>query len=74
MKIKHTRIFGHSRTSNMSRLVEKAQNNHYSTFDLYSSDTFEKSLEIFQQNIRDSFEDLENIQWQDENILLEIGK
>ena len=74
MKIKHTRVFGHSRISNMSRLVEKAQNNHYSTFDLYSNDTFEKSLEMFQQNIRDSFEDLENIKWQDENILLEISK
>jgi len=74
MKIKYTRVFGHNRTSNLSRLVEKAQNNHYSIFDLYSSDTFEKSLEMFQQNIRDSFDDLENIQWQDENILLEISK
>jgi ubiquinone/menaquinone biosynthesis C-methylase UbiE len=74
MKIKHTKVFGHNRTSNLNRLVEKAQNNHYSTFALYDNDEFEKSLEIFQQNIRDNFDDLENIQWQDENILLEISK
>jgi len=74
MRIDHTKVFGHNRTSNLSNLVEKAQNHHYSTFALYSDDTFEESLETFKQNIRDNFEDLEKIQWQDENILLQIGK
>jgi len=74
MKIDHTKVFGQHRTSNLSNLVEKARNKHYSTFSLYSDDTFEKSLEKFKQNIRNNFDDLEKIQWQDENILLEIGK
>lgn len=74
MRIEHTNVFGHNRTSSLSSLVKKAKNNHYSTFTLYSNDEFEKSLEKFKQNIRNNFEDVENIQWQDENILLEIGK
>jgi hypothetical protein len=41
---------------------------------LYSDETFEKSLEKFKQNIRNNFDDLEKIPWQDENLLLEISK
>ena len=74
MKIVNTRVFGHDRTSNLSSLVKKAKSNHYSTFALYDKDEFKKSSETFEQNIRDNFEDLENIRWQDENILLEISK
>ena len=74
MKINHTKVFGHHRTSSLSNLVEKAQNHHYSTFTLYDDDMFEESLETFKHNIRDNFEDLGKIQWQDENILLQIGK
>ena len=74
MKIVDTRVFGHDRTSNLSSLIKKAKSNHYSTFALYEKDEFEKSFETFEQNIKDNFNDLENIQWQDENILLEISK
>jgi ubiquinone/menaquinone biosynthesis C-methylase UbiE len=74
MKIDHTKVFGHNRTSDLNSLVNKAKNNHYSTFTLYSKDEFGKSLEKFKQNIRNNFDDLEKIQWQDENILLEISK
>jgi len=58
----------------MSNLVEKARNHHYSTFALYSEDTFEESMQTFMQNIRNNLDDLEEIKWQDENILLEIRK
>jgi hypothetical protein len=61
-------------TSNLSNLVEKARNKHYSTFTLYSDDIFEESLETFNQNIRNNFDDLEKIQRRDENILLQIRK
>ena len=72
MKIHSTKVFGYHRTSSLNNLVENARNNHYSTFALYSEDTFQKSLQTFQQNIRNNFDDLEEIKWQDENILLEI--
>ncbi len=74
MKIVQTNVFGHSRTSSLEDLVDKAKNNHYSTFDLYSKSEFKKSLDIFKQNLLDNFDDLENIQWQDENIFIEISK
>ena len=74
MKIHSTRVFGHSRTSSLDRLVHQAKNKHYSTFDLYDKETFDESLEIFQQNIKKNFDDLEQIKWHDENILIEIKK
>ena len=74
MEIQSTRVFGHNRTSSLSRLVTKAENNHYSTFALYDKETFQESLGTFQQNIKDNFDDLEKIKWIDENVLLEIRK
>jgi ubiquinone/menaquinone biosynthesis C-methylase UbiE len=74
MKIDNSKVFGHQRTASLTSLVEKAQNKHYSNFELYSDETFEKSLEKFKQNIRNNFDDLEKIPWQDENLLLEISK
>ena len=74
MQIHSTRVFGHHRTSSLSRLVTQAESNHYSTFALYDNETFQKSLKTFQQNIRDNFDNLERIKWIDENILLEIKK
>jgi ubiquinone/menaquinone biosynthesis C-methylase UbiE len=74
MRIHSTRVFGHHRTSSLSRLVTQAENNHYSTFALYDNEVFEESLKTFQQNIKDNFDDLEQIKWIDENILLEIRK
>ena len=74
MKIHSTRVFGHHRTSSLSRLVTQAESNHYSTFALYSKETFQESLKTFQQNIKKKFDDLEQIKWIDENILLEIRK
>ncbi len=59
---------------NMKREIAVSEEEGYSTFTLYSDDTFEESLETFKQNIRNNFDDLEKIQWQDENILLQIRK
>ena len=74
MNIHSTKVFGHSRTSSLDRLVHQAKNNHYSTFALYEKETFNESLEAFQQNIKKNFDDLEKIKWTDENILIEIRK
>ncbi len=74
MGINSIKVFVHHRSSSLGRLVEQAQNHHYSTFSLYSNDAFEESLEEFQKNIKSNFQDTDNIKWQDENILLEIRK
>jgi ubiquinone/menaquinone biosynthesis C-methylase UbiE len=74
IQIHSTKVFGHDRTSSLSRLITQAESNHYSTFALYDKETFSESLEKFQQNIKDNFDDLEQIKWTDENILIEIRK
>ncbi len=74
LNIHSTRVFGYSRTASLGRLVHQAQHNHYSTFALYEKETFDESLKIFQQNIMNNFDDLEQIKWHDENILIEIRK
>ena len=74
MNIHSTRVFGYSRISSLDRLVHQAKNNHYSTFALYDKQTFDESLEIFQQNITKNFDDLAQINWHDENIMIEIRK
>jgi len=74
MNVKSTRVFRHVRNFTLDRLVHQAKNKHYSTFDLYDEDTFDESINIFQKNIRKNFNDLEQVTWHDENILLEIEK
>ena len=59
---------------NEIKLNSHDMHTHYSTFTPYDKETFDESLETFQQNIKDNFEDLEQITWHDENILLEIRK
>jgi len=73
MKIHSAKVFGHHRASSLERLLEQAKNKHYSTFELYDG-TFGNYLDEFRKNIQKNYEDLDNITWQDENILLEIRK
>jgi ubiquinone/menaquinone biosynthesis C-methylase UbiE len=72
MSIHSTKTFEYSRTSSLDRLIHQAKNNHYSTFALYNEKSFDESLDTFQQNIKNNFDDLEQIRWTDENILIEI--
>ncbi len=72
LSIHSTKTFEYSRTSSLDRLVNQAENNHYSTFALYDKESFDHSLDKFKQNIKNNFDDLEQIQWTDENILIEI--
>jgi ubiquinone/menaquinone biosynthesis C-methylase UbiE len=72
MNIHFTKTFEYSRTSSLDKLIHQAENTHYSTFALYDEKTFDESLDTFQQNIKNNFDDLEKIQWTDENILIEI--
>ncbi len=73
MEIHSAKVFGHHRASSLERLLEQAKNKHYSTFELYDG-TFGNHLDEFRKNIQKNYEDLDNITWQDENILLEIRK
>ncbi len=73
MKIYSTNVFGYHSTSTLERLVEQARNKHYSTFEFYDG-TFGNYLDEFRKNILKNYEDMDNVTWQDENILIEIRK
>jgi ubiquinone/menaquinone biosynthesis C-methylase UbiE len=74
LKIESIEYFKYARFSSLDRLIEQAQNHHYSTFYLYTKKEFEQSSEKFKQNIQGKFRDLSKINWFDENILLVVRK
>ncbi|MHC4278077.1 MAG: class I SAM-dependent methyltransferase [Planctomycetota bacterium] len=74
MKLEAVEYFKYERKSDIGRLIEQAENHHYSTFDLYTKGKFSKSVEQFKQNLNRQFEDPQNIGWFDENILLVLRK
>jgi len=74
LKIESMQFFKYKRISTLSRLISLAKNQHYSTFFLYTNKEFKQALERFEQNIKHHFEDLKNITWFDENVLLVVGK
>jgi len=74
LKLQRTQTFKFNRKSSLERLNNQAKNHHYSTFELYSRNEFEIALNQFRDNLRDHFDDLNNIRWVDENILLVLKK
>ncbi len=61
-----------SRENSLQELVERAQTMHYSTFYLYESQEFERSLAEFRKNIRESYEDPDKINWSDEKTMYTV--
>ena len=74
LELEETEYFRYEREAGLSRLIERAQNHHYSTFSLYSRSEFERCCEEFEKNLRSCFSDLKNIRWSDQNILLVVKK
>lgn len=74
LRIESIEVFKYKRISTLNRLIGQAKRQHYSTFFLYTNKEFKQSLERFEQNIKRHFEDLRNISWFDENILLVVRK
>ena len=66
--------FRYARQSSLNRLVEQARSRHYSTFSLYGAEEFEEALEGFKGDVRGRFENLEAIDWYDENALVVVRK
>ena len=72
---KETRLYRQDeRVASLERLIEKAENHHYSTFWLYSEPEFAVALAEFRQNIRNHFSNPNQVRWLDEYLLLVIEK
>jgi len=74
LRLQKTRAFEFNRKSTLKRLSDQAKSHHYSTFDLYFRSEFKTALNQFHDNLRDRFDDPNNIRWIDENILYILQK
>jgi SAM-dependent methyltransferase len=63
-----------ARRVSLERLLDQARSKHYSTLSLYAKGEFEAALVAFEDNLRRRFDDLERIEWQDENVLLHLRR
>lgn len=74
LKIESIEYFKYPRRSSLDRLIEQAQNHHYSTFYLYTTNEFENAMRKFKITIQRIFKNANRVQWFDENILLVVRK
>jgi len=74
LKLRTVKDFKYERVATLERLIEKAENRHYSTFWFYSESEFAVALAEFRQNIRRYFSNPNQVRWLDEYLLLVIEK
>ena len=74
LTIQAIEFFKYERVYSFDQLLERVRHHHYSTFCLYSKSEFTEALQQFKRNLRQHFDDLENIRWIDENVLLVARK
>jgi ubiquinone/menaquinone biosynthesis C-methylase UbiE len=67
-------FFAYSRMAALEQLLERARSHHYSTFSLYSPEELGEALKGFSSNIKNEFEDPQQVRWFDENVLFIIRK
>ncbi len=67
-------FFAFNRLAALEELLERAKSHHYSTFSLYSPEELEEGLKGFSLNIKNQFEDPQQVRWFDENVLFIIRK
>ncbi len=72
LELMEMKTFTLSRENSLKELTERAQSKHYSTFYLYGSQEFERSLTEFRKNIRESYKDPGKIKWSDEKTMYTV--
>ena len=70
LRLETAKLFKYRRNETMGQLAEKVKAKHYSTFALYQDDELDEALKIFQESLKGQFQDTNQIEWFDENILL----
>ncbi len=72
LELMEKKTFTLARENSLEELTERAQSKHYSTFYLYESQEFERSLAEFRKNIKESYEDPGKIKWSDEKTMYTV--
>ena len=70
LRLEAIHFFKFKRTLSLKELLSQAEKKHYSTFSLYTEVEFDKALKRFEENIMRNLEDIEHVQWNDENIMI----
>ena len=74
LSLETVRPFKYKRLCTLERLVEQVITRHYSTFSLYEENELDGAVETFQENIKKEFQNMNEIEWCDENILLVLRR
>jgi ubiquinone/menaquinone biosynthesis C-methylase UbiE len=74
LELIEAKSFRFPRASSLERLIEQARNRHYSTFSLFSEAEFDSACQTFEGSVRAAFDDPAKVTWDDQNILLRIGR
>ena len=74
LELESIEYFKYKRIAKLEWLKTQAVNHHYSTFYLYDEKEFIDSLDKFQESIKHHYKDMNNITWNDENIMFVIRK
>ncbi len=64
--------FRYRRQSTLKELLKQANCRHYSTFCLYNDDEFKDALKSFEENVRQNYDNINQVEWNDENIMLTL--
>lgn len=62
--------FRFPRQASLATLLERARNHHYSTFALYPELELRRAIVEFERRLRQEFDDVDRIQWQDGNVMI----
>ncbi len=74
LQLDSIKTFRYERQASLKWLKTQAKKQHYSTFCFYDKKEFKEALLQFRHNLDKNYNDLNNIKWYDENIMLVIRK
>jgi len=72
LSLEASEVFKFKRKATLDDLIEKVKGKHYSTFSLYNEGGLEDAMSRFQENLKNRYSDVNNIEWFDQNILLTL--
>jgi ubiquinone/menaquinone biosynthesis C-methylase UbiE len=70
----HEEYFRYERESTIELLSDLVRSKHYSTFSLYNKEELSWSVQRFQENLRENYNDENKIFWTDENLMYVVRK
>lgn len=74
LELIHEEFYKYQRKSSIEDLIDLAFNIHYSTFNLYDAEEFDRSIQKYRENLEKIYNNLNEITWSDENIMYVIKK